>query len=130
MKKRILVVDDEASITQWISAVLTTGTNYEVDTSNDPLEARRRASTKKYDLLISDMRMPQMAGDVLYCHMDTDPETGQKTVNRPKLLLISGFLDEDSLKKQRNAMGAAEYLHKPFHPQELLNTVDSLLKED
>ncbi len=130
MKKRILVIDDEPIMTQWISVVLNSTDRYEVDGVNDPLEAKERAAKTKYDLLISDVQMPKMNGDLLYCCLDTDPETGTKTMRRPKMLLMSGAIDDKALGQRRQQVGAIRHLQKPFRPEILLDTVDAILRED
>jgi CheY-like chemotaxis protein len=129
MKKRILIIDDEPIMTQWISVVLNSTDRYQADGVNDPLEAHERASKIKYDLLISDIQMPKMNGDILYRCLDTDPETGAKTTRRPKMILMSGALDDQALGQTRQMVGAIRHLQKPFRPEALLETVDAILSE-
>ncbi len=129
MKKRILVVDDEPIITNMIMRILSASPDYQVESVSDPLEARDRASRNKYDLVISDVQMPNMSGDLLYCCMDTDPETGAKTLRRPKMLLMSGAFDDQELRERREKIGAACHLQKPFQPSALVTMVDSMLKD-
>jgi CheY-like chemotaxis protein len=129
MKKRILVVDDEPAIASMVSEILQRTQRYETTTVNDPVEAQRIAGTTKYDLVISDVRMPKMTGDLMYRCMDTDPETGCKTVRRPKMLLMSGAFAEDELARRQREIGAAMHLQKPFRAAALIEAVDGLLAE-
>jgi CheY-like chemotaxis protein len=130
MKKRILVVDDEALITESISSILQSTGLYEVETTTDAYEAFERASVMPFDLVISDLLMPGMNGDTLYLCLGVHPEDHQKIVPRPKFLLISGAVDEISMQQKRNFIGAADVLQKPFTPEALLRRVHKLLCGD
>jgi len=61
MKKRILIVDDEAGITTSLKLGLKRK-GYQVDTYNDPLVALSNFRSDAYDLVVIDIRMPQMSG--------------------------------------------------------------------
>ena len=65
-KKRILVVDDEVDITLSFSLALEDSGLFEVDTYNDPLVALSNYRPNSYDLLLLDIRMPNMNGFELY----------------------------------------------------------------
>jgi len=127
MKKRILVVDDEALITDSIASVLQNTKLYEVETTTCAYEAFERASAKPYDLVISDLLMPGMNGDTLYLCLGVHPEDPHKIVPRPKLLLISGVANEMSMHERRKFIGAADILQKPFTSEQLLDRVHKLL---
>jgi DNA-binding response OmpR family regulator len=127
MKKRILVVDDEALITESIASILQSTGLYEVETTTDAYEAFDRASVMPYDLVISDLHMPGMNGDTLYLCLGVHPDNHLKTVPRPKLLLISGVADEISMRRKRKFIGAADILQKPFSPENLLARVHKVL---
>ena len=127
MKKRILVVDDEALITESISSILQSTGLYDVETTTDAYEAFDRASVMPFDLVISDLLMPGMNGDTLYLCLGVNPDDHKKIVPRPKLLLMSGVADELSMKKKRKFIGAAGMLQKPFTSETLLRRVHKLL---
>lgn len=127
MKKRILVVDDEALITESIASILQSTKLYEVDATNSAYEAFELASTNPYDLVISDLLMPGMNGDTLYLCLGVHPNDPQKIVPRPKLLLISGVVDEIAMQQKRRFIGAADVLRKPFTPESLIRHVHKLI---
>jgi CheY-like chemotaxis protein len=127
MKKRILVVDDEALITESILSILQSTGLYEVEAMTDAYEAFERASVAPFDLIIADLLMPGMNGDTLYLCLGVHPEDHKRIVHRPKLLLISGVADEISMKQKRKFIGAADILQKPFTPESLLRRVHKLL---
>ena len=116
MKKRILVVDDEALITESISSILESTKLYEVEATTNAYEAFDRASHKPYDLVISDLLMPGMNGDTLYLCLGVHPEDPGKILPRPKLLLISGVADEMSRWHQkRKFISACRCLAETIH---------------
>lgn len=64
-KKRILLVDDEADITAALSMALVEY-GFDVDSYNDPLAALSKFKPNYYDLVILDIKMPEMNGFELY----------------------------------------------------------------
>jgi CheY-like chemotaxis protein len=61
----ILVVDDEADVRELIADVLV-GRGYEVEIAADGAEALRLCEQARYDLILSDLRMPKMDGAAFY----------------------------------------------------------------
>jgi CheY-like chemotaxis protein len=127
MKKRILVVDDEALIAESISSILQSTELYEVESTTSAYDAFERASVTPYDLVISDLMMPGMNGDTLYLCLGVHPEDHRKVLPRPKLLLISGVANEIAMDERRRFIGAADVLQKPFTAQDLVRCVHKLL---
>jgi DNA-binding response OmpR family regulator len=68
-KKRILLVDDEYDITTSLSMALV-DYGYEVDSYNDPLAALSNFKPSYYDLVILDIKMPEMNGLELYRELE------------------------------------------------------------
>lgn len=64
-RPRVLVVDDETIIAQLIADVLASD-GYDVDTAPNGLAALERIATRGYDLILSDLRMPELDGLGLY----------------------------------------------------------------
>ena len=62
MPERILAVDDEPNMLGLLKTILTSKTNYEVVTTNNPLEAAKLLQEEPFDLLITDLKMPLMDG--------------------------------------------------------------------
>ena len=61
MKKRILLVDDEETLRLALHEALTDD-GYEVENSGDSVKALELAKSNTYDLVISDLKMPNMGG--------------------------------------------------------------------
>ena len=93
-KKRILIVDDEVDITLSFSLALEDSGLFEVDTYNDPLVALSNYRPNSYDLLLLDIKMPNMNGFELYDKI-------KKLDNKVKVCLISAYdVDYDALREQ------------------------------
>ena len=73
-KKRILLVDDEKSLTNLLRLNLEETGNYEVRTENWPEDALRAAREFKPDLVLLDLIMPRMPGGNVAAQIDADPE--------------------------------------------------------
>ena len=61
MKPRILVVDDEESIREFLEIMLKKE-GYEITTAEDGARAKDILSKKSFDMVISDLQMPNMTG--------------------------------------------------------------------
>jgi DNA-binding response OmpR family regulator len=68
-KKRILLVDDESDITAALNMALV-DYGFEVDSYNDPLAALSNFKPSYYDLVILDVKMPEMNGLELYRELE------------------------------------------------------------
>ena len=94
VKKRILIVDDEADITLSFGLALEDSGLFEVDTYNDSLVALSNYRPNSYDLLLLDIKMPEMNGFELYDQI-------KKLDNKVKVCLISAYdVDYDALREQ------------------------------
>lgn len=112
-RKRVLVVDDEASIRDLLSKTLALA-EYDVDTAGDGGAAldRMRTSTPGYDLLIADLKMPGMDGLTLI-------RQAKKLKADLPVIIITGFSTESSAIEALN-LGVAGYLTKPFRVPQVL----------
>lgn len=113
---RILVVDDEPIVRLSCSRTLCPK-GYEVDMANDGFEALGRLKEQSYDIIITDLKMPDMDGIEFIGML-------KRTSPGARVLMVTGFAT-DEVREQAEAMGA-RYLPKPFNPAELLGAVDEL----
>ncbi|MCG8619081.1 MAG: hybrid sensor histidine kinase/response regulator, partial [Desulfobacterales bacterium] len=116
----IMVVDDEASILEFYTALLT-AYGYQVVTFSDGLTALRafEENPNSYDLLVTDMTMPEMSGDVLARKI-------LKTKENFPIILSTGYNDRISNADALKA-GIKAYLPKPLEGETLLSTIRNLL---
>ncbi|MDA8141420.1 MAG: response regulator [Desulfobacteraceae bacterium] len=117
-KKKVLVVDDEQIVLDSVRRILS-AENFEVETTLNGQEGIRRAQNNTYDLVLSDVRMPDISGKIVL-----------REVKRAKPLLpvviISGYATVQSA-IQCMRLGASHVLEKPFTPEELIQVVNSAL---
>ncbi|WP_406683456.1 response regulator [Seonamhaeicola sp. MEBiC1930] len=118
MKKKILIVDDEASICLLLENFLSE--HYNIETINDGYEALLWLENNIPDLVISDIQMPKMDG---YEFLTKLRQRGF-TKHTPCIMLSGKSESKERIKCYR--LGAQDYLTKPFNPEEL----DELVKKN
>jgi DNA-binding NtrC family response regulator len=114
MPERVLVVDDDAD-TREVCAEVLRAEGYEVIRAESGRSAESVLRSSAVDVAVADLRMPEMGGlDVLRAAKEADPDT--------VVILITAFPTVDSAVEAMK-FGAAEYLVKPFTPQQLAEAV-------
>ena len=120
---RILIAEDELDIRELIKMILSYG-GYEVVAARDGREAVELASKTIFDLILMDVRMPYLTGFEACRLIKELPHLAHVPV---VFLSAKGQRGEIS---EGLAAGARAYLLKPFAPEDLLDKIDSLLKEN
>lgn len=119
-EKTILIADDEPYLIRSLSFVLKKE-GYLVETAMDGLEALEKIKRLKPDLVFLDIQLPKMDGFEVCRQIRADPELGETYI----IMLTAKGQDLD---RQRGlAVGAHEYLTKPFSPKELIGHLRELL---
>jgi DNA-binding NtrC family response regulator len=110
MPAKILIVDDEQSMCDFMEIMLTKE-GYRVETSVSGMQAIQRAATEDYDLIIADLMMPEMSGLELL-----------KKVKRGRphqdIIVMTAFASVDSAIEAMKE-GAVDYISKPFKVDEV-----------
>ena len=119
-RKRILVVDDDASIRTTISLILE-AEGYIVDAVGTGQEAIEKANSSYYNLALLDYRLPDMEGTVL---LNAFKETTPKMVK----IMVTGYPSMSNAIDSVNRKADA-FLVKPVDPAILIQTVKSELKK-
>lgn len=114
----ILVVDDEVALAETLRDLLVFH-GYDVDIAGNGIQAQDHLGKRKYDLVISDIRMPVMDGMQLLQHIN------QHHRGTP-VILISGFSDYDE--KTASDKGAHGLVSKPMDVESLIKLVKQNLK--
>ncbi len=115
---RVLVVDDEPSITDFIALGLR-HEGYEVATAADGRQGLRAVDSFKPDLVIVDVMMPRLDGFELTRAIAGEPHRG---------VIILSARDETTDRIRGLELGADDYLVKPFEFGELLARVHAVLR--
>ena len=121
MSHRILIIDDDPEIMDWLSFDLKLSGFY-IDSANDGLNGLQKAQQNNYDLIILDVMMPKMNGFEVCKNL----RTSARTKDIPIILLTAKGTIED--KAMGFNSGADDYLVKPFDIQELLMRMRALLR--
>jgi two-component system response regulator HydG len=117
--KTILIVDDDKSILRTFARILQKN-GYEIDAVETGKEALEKADSKKYDLALLDIRLPDMDGTELLAKMKKQLQTSIK-------IMITGFPSLETGVKALDE-GADAYLVKPVKPEELLMLIEEKMK--
>lgn len=118
-KKKVLIVDDEIELANIISEQLN-HFGYEAIICTEPSKAKDFILEHKIDLVISDMQMPLMTGDLLYKSLKENFKE-----DTPPIIFMSGsaeFSKEDAKK-----LGAINLLKKPFSLKNLKKDLEEAL---
>ena len=120
MKKRILVVDDEPNLAFLLAENLVDlGPDYEIEVCNSSADALSLNKAKPFDLVITDLMMPDINGLALTKYL-FQQQPGIK------LILITAYGNEDIAMKAQN-LGVSSYITKPFEMEDMLEAVQSVL---
>jgi DNA-binding response OmpR family regulator len=120
-KKRVLVVDDEPDISLILKMVLE-DSGFEVHSFEDPISALNSFEVGLYDLLILDIKMPEMDGFELYHEI-------RKKDNKVKICFLTA--SEMYYKKLRNeefcTLNKDMFIQKPIENEELIKEINKIL---
>ena len=115
--KSVLVVDDEQVMREFLADVLE---DFSVEKAADGDEAIEKLRQRKFDLIITDMKMPRVSGEeVVKFAKETYPDS--------KIIVISGY---SSLFSVSNALGygVCAFLSKPFTIKQIRSEVEKSLE--
>jgi two-component system, chemotaxis family, chemotaxis protein CheY len=121
--KRILVVDDSATMRKMVMASLRDLENVTFGEAANGLEAIEQMQNAPFDLMVLDLNMPDMHGlDVLRFVLN------HPQYNSTPIVILTTKGDEESRSEALSA-GASCYLTKPFQPTSLSDQIHELLSK-
>jgi two-component system, sensor histidine kinase and response regulator len=121
METRILIVDDEKAIRDFLYEALTRLGGFSVELAENGEEALKKIEKENFDLVLTDMKMPKMDGLQLIAEIAKfKPET--------LMVLLTGHGSIDSALEAMKR-GASDYLSKPINLDELLVRLRKVLDE-
>ncbi len=117
---KVLVVDDVTDVTDMIALFLRHA-GFEVMTANSPRAAIELAAGTPFDLVISDIGMPEMNGYQL-----AESLRAQAEYQETPLIAVTGYTEYDDRGRSLQA-GFDAHVTKPINPSQLLNLIEELL---
>jgi len=120
-RRRILIVDDDQAVVDLIAEVLSNDNRFEFKVVNNGFGAGMLANEYHPDLIILDVMLPDINGQVV-CEL-IRKDTAMADI---KIICISGMVEEDKIADLKNA-GADDFLHKPLDIDELMRRICRLL---
>lgn len=120
MAKKILIVDDSASLRQVVNIALSNA-GYEVVEAEDGAQALAKLDGEKFNLVICDVNMPVMDGITFVKNVKKLPNYRFL----PIIMLTTESQEEKKLEGQ--AAGARAWVVKPFLPEQMLDAVSKLI---
>lgn len=118
---KILVVDDSEIMRNFLKDSLS-DSNYEVDTAEDGLEALDKLKSQKYNILLTDLKMPRMDGISLI------QELGRTENYQMSVVVMTSHGTLDSA-RQALQEGVSNYILKPFDYKDLLKIINDTIEK-
>ncbi|MDT8442036.1 MAG: response regulator [Desulfuromonadales bacterium] len=116
MAKRVLTVDDSATVRQVLSMTLT-GAGYDVAEAVDGEDALQHFDEGSFDLVVTDLNMPNMDG------IDLIREIRKRSGTRFLPIIMLTTESQPERKQEGKKAGASGWITKPFRPDQLLAVV-------
>ncbi len=120
MAKKILLIDDDRLVVKSIERYLKTY-GYDVETVQSGREALEKAEKSEFDLIISDIRMPEMDG------VETLRRIRELSLQHNKqktpAIVITGYAGGDEVYRKAGELGIADCVYKPFELDEFIEVI-------
>jgi two-component system chemotaxis response regulator CheY len=119
---KLLIVDDSSMLRDMLSYALKEGGYSDVTEAVDGVDGLEKAKGTTYDLIITDVNMPNMDGITLVEELRKLPAYA-----KPKPILVLTTERSDEMKSKGKNAGATGWIVKPFVPEQLLKAVSTVL---
>ena len=120
MSRKILIVDDEPHILRLLASRLRAN-HYEVIAASDAPQGFRAANEERPDLILLDIRMPGKDGPSLFSNLKESSLTSDIPV-----IFITAY-PQKNVRENVLALGAVDFIAKPFNAEDLLRKVEKAL---
>ncbi len=120
---KVLVIDDEADFCEFVKLSLERTGRFEVHVCSDGTSGIALAQTEQPELILLDIRMPQMNGAEVADHLLHNDVTRDIPI-----AFITGLLQREEVKNQSGYIHGFPFITKPVTKDELVQQVDSIFK--
>ena len=118
-KYEICIIDDEIVVCKRLQQYFGKA-GYAVETFVDSQAAIKRIDEKRFDVIVSDIRMDNIDGMEVLDHVVAKEEDS-------RVILITGY-GTIEIAREAQAKGAFDFISKPFRPQDLKEVIDRALQ--
>jgi two-component system, chemotaxis family, chemotaxis protein CheY len=122
MAKKILIIEDSSTMRSLIASTIEEMSGFEPVEASNGFEALKALPSQHFDMIITDLNMPDINGLEIIKFVKDHP--AYKDI---PLVVVTTEVEEEDRRKGL-ALGASEYLTKPFDPDNLKKVVHRLLK--
>ena len=120
--KSILLLDDDYDLANTLKALLEAH-NFVVTTVGNGVDGVREIMRFDFDLIMCDMMMPRMPGDMFYFAVQRT-----KPYLCPRFIFITGYPDKPEVVHFLSGLEEPIVLHKPVSQEDLIRTISFVLK--
>ena len=121
-KARMLVVDDDKIVQEFLTEVLTEE-GHEVESVANGNDALKRLGSEEYDVILLDIKLPDMSGIEIYKQL----QKSSKPLARKVIFIPGDVMEKDTMSFLARARPA--YITKPFEGEQIKNDVNLILAE-
>ena len=121
-KRRILVVDDETSITRLLKLNLEQTGNYEVREENFGARVLEAAREFKPDLVLLDVMLPDMDGGDVAAGLKQDP-----ALRKTPVVFLTAAVKKEELGAPEGKIGGRMYIAKPLNVKGVIGVIEKML---
>ena len=122
-KTKILVVDDEERLTKMVKLNLEQTGDYEIRTESLATNALNAAREFKPDLIILDIMMPDISGDVIAQQLLDDEE-----LKYIKIIFLTALVTKSEIKAKGSEIAGRTFIAKPVKIDELITCIEKQLE--
>ena len=122
-KKRILLVDDEPSVTRMLQMYLEATGAYEVWAENDSKQALAAAQAFRPDVIILDLVMPGKDGAAVADEISTDA-----ALKGVPIIFLTALVTEKEVGREGRDIGGYSFLAKPIDPEKVVECIEKNVK--
>ncbi len=119
-KRKVLIIEDDTTFALMLKTWLSRK-GFEVTHSGNVTDAQKHLSKESFDLILSDLRLPDQEGITLL------PWMKKQLLPVPPFIIMTSYADIQSAVSAIKS-GASDYIAKPFNPEALLIKINELLQ--
>ena len=120
-KRKLLIVDDDEELVELITDVFVRDGRFEIRTANNGFDAGMAVKEYHPDLIVLDVMLPDINGKEVCQRV-----RGDSTMDDVRIICISDMVEDDKV-KDLMAVGADDFMRKPFEIEYLVDRVCQLL---